>query len=288
MRSAVSSFGTFWPAMNRTGATVSYLLGAMVPMLLSRPPSLAERQHRLRTILAPGVPPALHAAFLARTRIALVDGYGSTETNFVIGARAAGRVDGQIGLLSPGVEARIVDADGRDVQAGSAGELALRASDPLAFASGYFGMPDKTTEAWRGVWFHTGDRVRQEPDGAFAFVDRLKDSIRRRGENISSFEVEAVLQSHPSVAVAAVFGVADALADEEVMASVVLTPEIAASAAELAAHCARLLPRFAVPRFFDIVGTLPTTENGKVAKAELRERGVTVMTWDREKSLRQG
>ena len=117
------SVSDFWPAMNRTGATVSYLLGAMVPMLLSRPPSLDERQHRLRTILAPGVPPALHAAFLARTRIALVDGYGSTETNFVIGARAAGRVDGQIGLLSPGVEARIVDADGRDVQAGSAGEL---------------------------------------------------------------------------------------------------------------------------------------------------------------------
>ncbi len=278
------SVSDFWPAMHRTGATVSYLLGAMVPMLLSRPPTPGEKQHCLRTILAPGVPPALHAAFFARTGIALVDGYGSTETNFIIGTRTADRVDGQIGLLSPGVEARIIGIDGQNVPAGSAGELALRAADPLAFASGYFGMPDKTAEAWRDGWFHTGDRVRQETNGAFAFVDRLKDSIRRRGENISSFEVEAVLQSHPGVAVAAVFGVPDALADEEVMASVVLTTGAVTSAAELAAHCARLLPRYAVPRYIHFVGALPTTENGKVAKAELRQRGVTLMTWDRDNS----
>ena len=104
------------------------------------------------------------------------------------------------------------------------GELLVRADAPFAFATGYFGTPEKTVEAWRNLWFHTGDRVIREADGYFRFVDRIKDAIRRRGENISSFEVEQVLLSHPAVAIAAVFPVRSALAEDEVMVAVVLHP----------------------------------------------------------------
>ncbi len=277
------SVSGFWASMAAHKATVSYLLGAMVPMLLSRAPSSDERAHAVRTILAPGVPAALHSAFRARTGIALVDGYGSTETTFAIGATARARVDGQIGHLSPGLEARVVDEAGADA---AVGELLLKTALPHAFASGYFNNPEKTAEAWAGGWFHTGDRVRREPDGAFAFVDRLKDSIRRRGENISSFEVEAALLCHPAVADAAVFGVPSDLAEEEVMATLTLKPGARTTPAAITAHCASLLPAFAVPRYIDIVAALPMTENGKVQKAVLKNAGVTATTWDRSAPVR--
>src|SRR5581483_10089859 len=139
-------------------------------------------------------------------------------------------------------------------------------------------------EAWRNLWFHTGDRVVREADGYYRFIDRLKDAIRRRGENISSFEVEQVLLSHPAVANAAVFPVRSALAEDEVMAAVVFHPGQQPSQLELIRFCEPRLPYFAVPRFLEFVTELPTTENGKVQKYKLRERGVTAATWDREAS----
>ena len=146
-------------------------------------------------------------------------------------------------------------------------------------------MPDKTAEAWRDGWFHTGDRVARDADGTFRFVDRIKDAIRRRGENVSSWEVEQVLLSHPAVAQAAVYPVRSELAEDEVMASVVSKENI--DPAQLCTWCESRLPRFAIPRYIDIVDDLPRTENGKVQKYRLRERGVTASTWDREKGLRR-
>jgi crotonobetaine/carnitine-CoA ligase len=142
-------------------------------------------------------------------------------------------------------------------------------------------LPDKTVEAWRNLWFHTGDRVVRDADGAFRFVDRIKDAIRRRGENISSYEVEQVLHSHPAVAGVAVFPVRSALAEDEVMAALVLRDGMRAGPDELARHCEARLPHFAIPRYIDIVAELPRTENGKVQKYRLRERGVTASTWER-------
>jgi crotonobetaine/carnitine-CoA ligase len=203
--------------------------------------------------------------FLQRTGITLLEGYGSTETNFVIATtpETAGR--GVMGWVRPGFEARVAED----------GELLLKTGDPLRFSLGYFGMPEKTAEAWRDGWFHTGDRVAQEADGAFRFIDRLKDSIRRRGENVSSYEVEQVLQSHPDVAAVAVYPVRSDLAEDEVMAAIVPRPDCRIDAARLAEFCAERLPYFAVPGFVDLVDDLPRTENGKVQKFRLRERGVT-------------
>jgi crotonobetaine/carnitine-CoA ligase len=187
-----------------------------------------------------------------------------------------------MGWLRPGFEARVVDALDAELPAGAAGELVLRADEPFTFSSGYFGQPEATVAAWRNLWFHTGDRVVREADGAFRFIDRIKDAIRRRGENVSSYEVEQVLQSHPAVAAVAVYPVRSELAEDEVMAALVAREGETLVPAELANFCAARLPYFAIPRFIEIVAELPRTENGKVQKYRLRERGVTQSAWDRQ------
>jgi carnitine-CoA ligase len=263
------SASEFWKTMAERKANVVYLLGAMVPILLAQKESAPEKQHGVRIGLGPGVPKTALESFRERTNITLLEGYGSTETNFVIATtpETAGR--GVMGWVRPGFEAKVAED----------GELLLKTGDPLRFSLGYFGMPEKTREAWRDGWFRTGDRVAQEPDGSFRFIDRLKDAIRRRGENISSYEVEQVLQSHPDVAAVAVYPVRSELAEDEVMAAIILQPgcrlEAGALAAQLTEFCSTRLPYFAVPGFVDFVDDLPRTENGKVQKFKLRERGVT-------------
>jgi crotonobetaine/carnitine-CoA ligase len=213
--------------------------------------------------------------------VRLLEGYGSTETNFAIATEPDSPRGGVMGWLRPGFEARVADEGDVALPDGEAGELLLRADEPHAFASGYFNMPEKTVEAWRNLWFHTGDRVVREADGAFRFVDRIKDAIRRRGENISSFEVEQVLLSHPSVAACAVYPVRSELAEDEVMAALVAREGQCIDPAELLAFCESRLPYFALPRYVDLLPELPRTENGKVQKYKLCERGVTAITWDR-------
>lgn len=274
----------FFSSLAHHQATVTYLLGAMVPILLSRPVSPEETSHSVRIALAPGVPAQFHEEFTQRTGIRLLDGWGSTETNFVLGAAVEHQKPGLMGPVFEGFQARVVDDQDNDVADDTAGELVVRADDPFAFATGYFGTPEKTIEAWRNLWFHTGDRVVRQADGYFRFVDRLKDSIRRRGENISSFEVEQVLLSHPAVANAAAFPVRSPLAEDEVMAVVVLHPGQPLTESELIAFCKPRLPYFALPRYLEFMNELPSTESGKVQKYKLRERGVTERTWDRDAS----
>jgi crotonobetaine/carnitine-CoA ligase len=276
------SASRFFAALAQHRATVTYLLGAMVPILLSRPRAPEETAHRVRIALAPGVPAQFHAEFRERTGIALLDGWGSTETNFALGTTIEHQKPGLMGPVFEGFHARVVDDHDNAVADGTAGELVVRADDPFAFAIGYFRAPEKTAEAWRNLWFHTGDRVVRQSDGYFRFVDRLKDVIRRRGENISSFEVEQVLLSHPAVANAAAFPVRSSLAEDEVMAGVVLHRGQQLTEVELIAFCEPRLPKFAIPRYLEFVPELPVTENGKVQKYKLRERGITDRTWDRE------
>ncbi len=280
------SASRFWQSLVDHRATAAYVLGAMVPILMSRQPSPQERNHCIRCGLGPGVPANLHIAFEQRTGIRLIDGYGSTETNFVIGSTTAEQRPGSMGKVCDGYHARVLDQSGNEAKAGEAGELILRSDDQLAFATGYFAMPDKSAEAFRDGWFHTGDRVVREADNSFRFIDRLKDAIRRRGENISSFEVEQVLLSHPDIASAAAFAVPSELAEEEVMAAVVRRPGSTITESALSEFCRPRLARFAIPRFIEFVDALPTTENGKVQKYKLRDRGITFGTWDREAAAR--
>jgi len=277
------SASRFWDEARDAGATVTYLLGAMVQILLTRPRSDTDTAHRLRIALAPATPAAAHTAFRERFGVLLVEGYGSTETNMVLGAHPAAQRPGYMGVVLPDHEVRVVDADGLDVPDGEPGELVCRSRQPYAYATGYFENPAATAAAYRDLWFHTGDRVVREPDGWLRFLDRLTDSIRRRGENISSLEVEQVIATHPAVAAVAVYAVPSELAEDEVMAAVVQHTGQVVDPAELTEWCAPRLAQFAIPRYVDVLTELPLTENGKVRKAALRERGVTRSTWDRTK-----
>ncbi|MGC2780336.1 MAG: ATP-dependent acyl-CoA ligase [Bradyrhizobium sp.] len=272
----------FWAAARRHNATVGYLLGAMASMLLAQPKSADDSTHRLRVALGGGVPPQVHAPFLDRFGVPLVDGYGSTETNFVFAGAMPSDRPGTMGYLADGIEARVADENDSALPDGQAGELMLRASEPFAFASGYFGMPEKTVEAWRNLWFHSGDRVVRDPDGHYRFIDRMKDSIRRRGENVSSWEVEQVIQSHPAVAGCAIYPLPSELGEDEVAAAILLEPGQSLQPVDILRHCEGQIAYFAIPRYVRILSQMPLTENGKIKKGVLREAGVTPDTWDRD------
>ena len=276
------SVSRYYERLAQTGATVTYLLGAMVPMLLSRAPDPGERAHRCRIALAPGVPERFHAQFSARTGIGLLEGYGSTETNFAIGGTLDTQRAGTMGRVAPEFEACVADVHDEPVKDGEPGELLLRPRVPNAIATGYFAMDAQTVQAWRNLWFHTGDRVVRDGDGYFRFLDRMKDAIRRRGENISSYEVEQVLLAHPAIAAAAVYAVRSELAEDEVMAAICWRAGEQVEPAAVLDFCQPRMPYFAVPRYLRLMRDLPRTENGKVRKFTLREEGVTADTWDRE------
>ncbi|WOH65215.1 ATP-dependent acyl-CoA ligase [Bradyrhizobium sp. BWA-3-5] len=272
----------YWAAARRHQATIGYLLGAMAVMLLGQPKSADDTAHFMRVALGGGVPGQFHGPFLERFGVPLLDGYGSTETNFVFASTIPSERPGTMGHLVEGMEARIVGLDDGPLPDGEAGELLLRAREPLAFSTGYFEMPDKTTEAWRNQWFHTGDLVVRDADGHYRFVDRMKDSIRRRGENVSSWEVEQVLLQHPAIAACAVYPLPSELGEDEVAAAVQLEAGHALGAIEIIGHCEGKMAHFAVPRYVRIVTEMPLTENGKIKKVALREAGKTSDIWDRD------
>jgi crotonobetaine/carnitine-CoA ligase len=277
------SASRFWRRIVDADATVTYLLGAMVHILANREPEEHERMHRVRVALAPATPASLVRPFADRFGIELIDSWGSTETNAVISTSGGGAPAGSMGAVTAGFDARVVDEDDEEVARGTPGELIVRSSYPFAFATGYLGLPEKTLAAWRNQWVHTGDRVTQDAAGWFWFVDRLKDSIRRRGENISSYEVEAALTEHPNVAAAAAVPVPSELGEDEVLAVVVPREGTRLDPSELVSFCEPRLASFAIPRYVEIVDELPLTSNGKVEKYKLRERGVSATTWDRER-----
>lgn len=269
----------FRPRLERSGATVTYLLGAMVAMLMSRPAAPDDRAHRVTRALAPATPAHLYAPFRERFGIELVDGFGSTETNLVIGTLPGHRRDGWMGTVRDGYEATVLDGD-HPVPDGAPGELVVRSLRRGGFATGYLGEP----VPGQHDWLRTGDRVVRDPDGWFRFVDRVKDVIRRRGENISATEVEAVLARHPDIAEVAVFPVPSELAEDEVMAAVVPRRGARPDPVALLRFAERHLAYFALPRYLDVVPALPLTETGKVRKQPLRERGIGPGTWDAQRA----
>jgi crotonobetaine/carnitine-CoA ligase len=272
----------WWQDVVRSRATIIHYLGVMPPLLLKQPPCPEERQHRVKFGLGAGVEPELHPEFEARFGFPLIEVWGMTETGRIfadcheprqITTRAFGRPFG-------GFEARVVDDRDQEVPRSTEGELVVRWGGPegprWGFFSGYLKNPEATEEAWRGGWFHTGDVVRQAPDGMLYFVDRKKNIIRRSGENIAAAEVEACLQAHPAVAQVAVVAVPDEIREEEVMACVVpLAGRLAdrALAEELQDWCLERLAYFKAPGWVLFVERLPTTGTQKVQKTQLFARG---------------
>jgi crotonobetaine/carnitine-CoA ligase len=238
--------------------------------------------------LAPTRMPRNAQKFCAEMRVRLSRCFALTETGPIVALfgkdalELDGAVVGRPVAGWPEHEVRVVDDHDNVVPAGEVGELIVRTSAPWALSSGYFGMPAETAAAWRNGWFHTGDAARQDPAGNVTFVDRLKDAIRRRGENISSSEVEWHIATHPDVkecAVVAAF--TRESGDCEVRAFVVRTPASTLTQAGLIHYLIPHMPRFMIPRYVDFVETLPKTPTQKVRKSELRDRPL-VDSWDRE------
>ena len=275
------SASSFMPTLAETGATVTYMMGAMAKILLDQPRSSADRAHRVRLALSPATPRDTVLEFQERFGIRLVEGYGSTETNKVMSNLLGGYRPGTMGKLVPEFEAKVVDENDVDVPDGNSGELVLRHSEPFSFATGYFRDPEETVARWRNLWFHTGDRVIRDRDGSFLFVDRLGDSIRRKGENISSYEIELVLSSHPDVHLAAVVPTKSESGEEEIRAFIVLGQGREPRPVDVISYCRRELAEFAIPRFIDFVSSLPKTSTGKLQKYLLREVPLGQETWDR-------
>jgi carnitine-CoA ligase len=225
-------------------------------------------------------PAEIYHDFEARFGLKLVEAYGSTETNLIVNSSLSESLPGSCGRPNPVFDVRVVDESGGDVPDGAAGEVVVGCSDPLLLSLGYDGLPEATAAAWRGGCFHTGDRAVRDASGALWFKDRTKDAIRRRGENISSYEVERLVNGHPAVAESAAVGAPSELGEEEVRVVVVLRDGAAASPEDLYLHYAASMPYHMVPRFIDIVAELPRTPTDKVEKYKLRSAGVGETTWD--------
>lgn len=281
--SVVDAFDTasFWQVVTKTGATSTVLLGVMATFLVKRAPGPEDRAHTLRSAIM--VPLCEDSeAFSQRFGCDVYTVFNMTEVSSPI---VSGRNPAPLttaGKPRAGVEVRIVDDNDCEVAPGEAGELIVRTDRPWAMNHGYYKNPEATARAWRNGWFHTGDAFRTDADGNYFFVDRMKDAIRRRGENISSFEVETEVCAHPAVKEAAAVAVASEHAEDEVLVAVSLAEGASLDPAELIAFLVPRMAHFMVPRYVRIVPELPKTPTQKVQKHLLRSEGITADTWDRE------
>ena len=271
----------FWDTVGRTQSTFCCLLGSMATLLAKAPPSTGDRGHGLvHALMIPLSEDA--AAFKARFGCDIYTLFNMSEISVPLVSEVNPEALGTCGSPRAGVETRLVDENDCEVAPGQTGELVLRCDRPWAMAHAYFGDPEATSRAWRNGWFHTGDAFRVDPDGQYRFVDRMKDSIRRRGENISSFEVEAEVCRHPAVLEAAAVGVPSPHGEDDVLVALVAKPGCIVDPHELVISLIERMPHFMVPRYVRVIDELPRTPTQKVQKHLIRAQGVTSETWDRE------
>jgi crotonobetaine/carnitine-CoA ligase len=222
-------------------------------------------------------------AFKERFGVRVRTIFNQTEISSPIGTPGYDLFDAKsCGRARPGFDCRVVNDADEEVPHGEVGELVVRTDRPWRLMAGYYKEPEKTVQAWRNQWLHTGDGFRRDEDGNFYFVDRFKDVIRRRGENISSVEVELITNQHEDVLESAAVPVTSEVGEEEVKIVVVLKPGRVLEEAALARFCEERMPRFMVPRYVEFVDALPKTPTEKIRKAELRKLGITEQTWDRD------
>jgi crotonobetaine/carnitine-CoA ligase len=266
------SASKFWDDIRAYGCTVGLLLGAMADFLIRQPQRLddADNPFRVAVVVPLGAEPQV---FAERFGVQVCTAYGSTEASAVIASGLERVVPRSCGIIRDGFDARLVDVNDLEVPVGQVGELVVRSREPWMLMDGYHQMPDATVRAWRNLWFHTGDAFYRDESGTFFFVDRLKDAIRRRGENVSSFEVEAEISHHPAVAECAVVGVESEHSEQEIKASVVLQPGAELSGEDLIGFLTGRLPYFMIPRYIEFRDELPKTPTQKIRKEALRAAG---------------
>ena len=276
------SASRFWDRCRADGITAFNYQGGLLMMLWKQPERPDDADNPVRNGFGAPCPVDIWEPFEERFGVHLSEVYGMTEVAITTENRRGVRKIGTAGRESALYHVAVVDAEDRPVPPDTAGEIVVRPKKPHIMIDSYFDMPDVTVETFRNLWFHTGDRGRLDPDGYLTFIDRMKDCVRRRGENISSYEVEAVINTCDAVLESAVIGVPSELGEEEVMAVVVLKPGHELSETELLDFCVPRMAHFAVPRFVRWCDDLPKTPSERVQKFKLREEGITQDTWDRD------
>ena len=279
------SVSNFWPEIKRTDATMVSMLGSPAILIANADDHPDQQGHRLRLCAAAPMPPYTDRAWRERFGCKTFSaGYGLTEAS-LISMLDAGEPNKPGASGKPNrheFDVRLVDDDDVEVASGEVGEIVCRPKGPNLMFAGYWNRPDATVDATRNLWFHTGDLGRIDEDGYIYFVDRKKDALRRRGENISSFEMEKVLFGHSAIRDAAVHAVASPLGEDDVKVTVVLQEGATITEEELCRWVAERVPYFAIPRYIEFRADLPRNPVGRVLKYQLREEGRTQHTWDRE------
>ncbi|MDO8597713.1 MAG: AMP-binding protein, partial [Sulfuricaulis sp.] len=280
----VFSVSSFWEDIRQYRCTWTCLFSTPMRMLANLPEQPDDADNTLELVLMNPLLPEVDA-LKRRFGFEVYSGYGMTEIGnaFVVSPDEAVSANaGGCGRPIPGIEAMIVDEHDYPADLGVPGELVVRGTEPWMIMAGYQGAPEATAMAWRNGWFHTGDMGRMDEKGNFYYLDRSKDMIRRRGENISSFELEAAVLTHPGVAEVAAVGVPSQLGDEEVLIAVVAKAGTGIDPAQLTSHLTKIVPRFAIPRYVRRLQALPKTQaTQRIQKHVIRNQGVTDDTWDR-------
>jgi carnitine-CoA ligase len=279
------SVSRFWKEIIEYNASKAMLISQMTTLLWQLPPSPLDRAHKVDAVFMSPRPASFFDAFEERYGLRIYGGLGSTDVGQAIRVPVGGGNPFAVGREAPDWEVKLVDEFDQEVTIGEVGEYVARPRLPYLGSQGYWGMPEATNALMRNCWYHSGDLLRRDKDGWFYFVDRKKDTIRRGGENISSFEVERALREHPAVVDAAAFAVPhNGPGDEDVMACLLLREQV--SLEEIGSFVEARLPYYAVPRYYDVRSEFPLTPTQKVAKFKLKQMGITTTTWDRGRTKR--
>jgi carnitine-CoA ligase len=274
------SASRFWDEIYISGATIFNTIGAMIPILLKQPAHPHEKDHKVSLVISAGCLADMWEPFENRFGVTLWEAYGAIDGSGTI-MNLGNAPKGSVGATMIS-EIRLVDESGNDVPTGEAGELLFKVDPNRKSSVEYYKNLDATEMKTRGEWEHTGDFMYRDDQGFLYFVGRKTDSMRRRGENVSAYEVEKVILKNPKVQECAVYGVPSELTEDEIMACVTIVNGEELSAAELRGFLQDKLARYAVPRYIRIVDDFPRTETFRIKKNELKDLGVTPDTYDAE------
>ncbi len=276
------SASRLWDDCRRWECTEANYIGGIIPILLKQEEREDDNDNPVRLMVGAAAPEDEWHAFQERFNTKILEVYGMTECYCCLVSPYDEPRAGSCGKTITGWDVRIVDDDDNECEPGRLGEFIARSNRMHVGTTGYYNMPEATLELFKNGWIHTGDLGRMDADGYFYFVDRKKQAIRRRGENISSFEVESVISAHEGVLESCVVGVPSEVGEEEVKAVVVLKEGFDVTEEELVRWCEPRLAYFSIPRYIAIRGSLPKTPSERVEKYKLKEEGITEDCWDRE------
>jgi carnitine-CoA ligase len=279
------SVSRFWDEVRSHEATMFGFIGTMMWLLYKQEPRPDDSNNPARAAICSAVPHDVQDDFERRFGVKILEGYGMTECVCITQEPPGSYVRGLVGRPAPHVDVAVLDDDDNPVDVGTIGQICFRPKAGFVTATGYWRKPAETVEAWRNLWFHTGDMGRRHPNGQYEFVGRMKDAIRRRGENVSAWEVEQAISAHPDVMDVAAIGVPSEVGEEDVAVLLVAVPGRSLNPAELIRFAERDLPSFAVPRYIEMVDELPKTHTLKIAKDKVRQRGITNAAWDANVAL---